>query len=72
MADRISPAEKARRARSVDDAIHSARLEGADVSPETQKDMQEYAEGRITSGDILDRIRRRTAERVQERRGTVA
>ncbi|GGC69831.1 antitoxin VbhA family protein [Hoyosella rhizosphaerae] len=72
MADRISPAEKARRARSVDDAIHSARLEGGEIPTEAQKDMQEYVEGRITVEEGLERVRQRTKLRIQKRRSTVA
>ncbi|MCW4355658.1 antitoxin VbhA family protein [Hoyosella sp. YIM 151337] len=72
MAHHISPAEKQRRQDSVAAAIHSAWLEGAEVSQETQDDMQEYVEGGITVEEGLARLRERIDRHVRERRNTVA
>lgn len=60
----LSESERQRRARSVREAIHSARLEGAEVSPETQADMREYVQGRISIEEGLDRLRQRIARHV--------
>nr|WP_260152364.1 antitoxin VbhA family protein [Hoyosella altamirensis] len=61
-----------RRQGSVAAAIHSARLEGAEVSQETEDDMQEYVEGRITVEEGLARLQERIDRHVQQRRNTVA
>ena len=54
----ISGEDRERRRRSVRDAIASARLEGREVSQQTQSDMSRYAEGEITEDQMLERFHR--------------
>ena len=50
---------RAERARRVEDAIHSGRMEGLDVTPATRADAQEYAEGKISARELRARVRAR-------------
>jgi hypothetical protein len=49
----------AERARRVEDAIHSGRMEGLDVTSATRADAQEYAEGKISARELRARVRAR-------------
>ena len=50
---------EAERARQVEEAVHSVRMEGLDLAPEDSADAAEYVAGRIT----LDEYGRRTRAR---------
>lgn len=47
------------RERVVDEAIHSASMEGLTVTPATRVDAEEYAHGAIGVDELLDRVRTR-------------
>lgn len=47
------------RARSVADGIHSAAMEGADVTDEYRHDADEYVDGRIDADELVARTRAR-------------
>ncbi|QDH14946.1 hypothetical protein E3E11_02680 [Oecophyllibacter saccharovorans] len=51
----LTPEEKAFRHKCVDQAIHSQRLEGGDVSEDVQADLRLYAEGHLTFEEGLKR-----------------
>jgi hypothetical protein len=43
----------------VEDAIHSAEIEGVSVSAETRSDADSYVAGAIDSTELVDRVRAR-------------
>lgn len=43
----------------VEDAIHSAEIEGLTVSAETRADADSYVAGTIDSAELVDRVRAR-------------
>lgn len=47
------------RQRRVEDAVHSGEMEGLAVTAATQGDMDGYVEGRITSDELVARVRAR-------------
>ena len=51
--------ERNRRAALVAEGIHSAQLEGGDVTENYQRDAQEYINGTITATQLLRRTQRR-------------
>ncbi|BDR54907.1 hypothetical protein KIMH_10180 [Bombiscardovia apis] len=51
--------ERRRRLMSVAGAIHSARMEGGDVSPQFCRDAQDFIEGRIDSHALVSTTRAR-------------
>ena len=62
---------EAERARQVEEAVHSVRMEGLDLSPAAEADAAEYVAGRIT----LDEYGRRTRARYgvpENERGSAA
>jgi hypothetical protein len=62
---------EAERARQVEEAVHSVRMEGLDLSPAAAADAAEYVAGRIT----LDEYGRRTRARYgvpEDERGSAA
>lgn len=67
-----SPATtEAERARQVEEAVHSVRMEGLDLAPAGAADAAEYVSGRIT----LDEYGRRTRARYgvpEDERGSAA
>ncbi|MET4703307.1 antitoxin VbhA family protein [Frigoribacterium sp. UYMn621] len=52
--DPLTPAESARRARAVHDAVASARLEGVELRAEWLNLLDQWARGEITVDDLLD------------------
>ncbi|MGL5929306.1 MAG: antitoxin VbhA family protein [Dermatophilaceae bacterium] len=52
---------EAERARWVEDAVHSVRMESMDLPPEDAADAGEYVAGRITSEEYGRRTRAATA-----------
>lgn len=47
------------RAKQVDEAIHSAEIEGLSVSTSTRGDADSYVAGEIDSSELVDRVRAR-------------
>jgi hypothetical protein len=47
------------RSRRVEDTIHSAEIEGLEVTPETRADADSYVAGAIDSDELVDRVRAR-------------
>lgn len=47
------------RATQVEVAIHSAEIEGLNVSTETRSDADSYVVGRIDSNELVERVRAR-------------
>lgn len=47
------------RSRRVEDTIHSAEIEGLEVTPETRADADSYVAGTIDSDELVDRVRAR-------------
>lgn len=47
------------RSRRVEDTIHSAEIEGLEVTPETRADADSYVAGTIDSHELVDRVRAR-------------
>lgn len=54
-----APTEKARRANTVNEAIHSGEMEGLYVSTAARTDGDEYITGRIDSDELVRRARAR-------------
>lgn len=48
---------EAERAVWVEEAVHSVRMEGLDVTRETAADVAEYVSGRISVADLVQRVR---------------
>ncbi len=69
--ERLSQAERSgqliERARRVEEAVHSLRMEGLDLAPEDAADAAEYVAGRIS----VDEYGRRTRARYGVPEGTV-
>lgn len=55
----ITTAERGRRRQHVDDARHSAALEGRKVTAATHEDQEAYVEGRIDLDELGRRVRER-------------
>ena len=55
----ITVDEQEQRAEDVRQAVHSIAMEGGRVTPETQADLAEYADGEIAGDEVLARIRSR-------------
>ncbi|EBW2268502.1 antitoxin VbhA family protein [Salmonella enterica] len=47
--------ERAQRRKNVEMAIHEARLEGLEVSPDALEDFEDYIAGKATSEEIVAR-----------------
>ena len=47
------------RAQQVEEAIHSAEIEGLDVSFDTRADADKYVAGTIDSNELVNRVRTR-------------
>lgn len=47
------------RRRAVADVVHSAALEGGEISPSTRADMAEYESGLIDADEVVRRTRAR-------------
>jgi len=63
---------EAERARQVEEAVHSVRMEGLDLAPEDAADAAEYVAGRITLDEYGSRTRARYGVAEQEQRGSGA
>jgi hypothetical protein len=50
------PGTQAARERAVEDAIHSASMEGLTVTPATRADADEYAAGAIDVDELIARV----------------
>lgn len=59
IATTITAAQRERRRQRVDDARHSAALEGQEVSAATHGDQEAYVEGRIGLDELGRRVRAR-------------
>jgi len=55
----ITPAQAAEREQRVAEAIHSAEMEGLDVSAAGRADADEYVAGRIDSDELVARAQAR-------------
>ena len=51
--EQVNPEDRASAVRS---AVASARLEGVEITPATQKVFEDYASGAIDSDDMMDRV----------------
>ena len=57
MEAKVTPTET--RAIRVEDAVHSAEIEGLNVSTETRDDADSYVAGKIDSDELVERVRAR-------------
>lgn len=48
--------ERAQRRKNIEMAIHDARLEGLEVSPDALEDFEDYIAGKATSEEIAARL----------------
>lgn len=53
------PPDEAERARWVEEAVHSARMEGLELAPEDAADAADYVAGRISIAEYGQRTRAR-------------
>ncbi len=63
---------EAERARQVEEAVHSVRMEGLDLAPEDAADAAEYVAGRITLDEYGSRTRARYGVAEEDQRGSGA
>jgi hypothetical protein len=63
---------EAERARQVEEAVHSVRMEGLDLAPEDAADAAEYVAGRITLDEYGRRTRARYGVPEESQRGSGA
>ena len=55
----ITEAERRRRTHAVSEAIHSTEMEGGQVTPETQADLERYARGEIDYATLTEVVEAR-------------
>ncbi|MDP9766152.1 antitoxin VbhA family protein [Deinococcus enclensis] len=55
----ITPAERARRAKSIHSIRQSQRIEGGDISPHAQELFAQYVDGTLTLDEVGARLRER-------------
>lgn len=56
---KITQQESRRRREDVDRIVHSARMEGGEVSEEATRDLDAYVEGTMSAAEGLARVRSR-------------
>ncbi len=66
----ITSTSEAERARQVEEAVHSGRMEGLDLAPEDAADAAEYVAGRITLDEYGRRTRARYGVAEEPQRGS--
>lgn len=68
---RNGPLSREQRAFNAAQTLHSARLEGHSVTPETQQDTGDYVAGEISSQELLRRVNARYPRQMTAEQATV-